>query len=99
MHFDSANFLYNFTLLTTSCYAYFVSSLCYKHHHVMLETSLCTVISFTVSQVYAINNTVLCIFLHKFMLYTSTCYATKNSMYIHKSTYLNIAYDKFHLRL
>jgi hypothetical protein len=77
----------------------FFSSLCYNHHRVMLETSLCTFISFTVSQVYALNNTVLCIFVHKFMLYTSTCYAINISLYNHNSTYLNNAYDTFHLRL
>jgi hypothetical protein len=34
--FDSANFCHNFMLLTASCYAYFVTSLCYKHHRIML---------------------------------------------------------------
>jgi hypothetical protein len=66
--FDSANFLYNFMLSTTSCYACFVSTLWYNYHR-------CIVISFTVWPVYAINNAVLCFVAHTFMIQLSPFYA------------------------
>jgi hypothetical protein len=123
--FDSANFLYNFMLSTTSCYACFVPSLWYNYHRCTViklhsVTSLCnkqrrvmhccpyiydtiitvlcpyimlvlsqvydTIITilywkhlfvqscFTVWPVYWINNTVLCIVAHTFMLHTTMFY-------------------------
>jgi hypothetical protein len=67
---DSANFLYNFMLSITSDYACFVSSLWYTYCR-------CTVISFTVWPVYAINNALLCMFAHTFMIQLSPFYARK----------------------
>ena len=58
----------NFMLSTISCYACFLSSLWYNYHRY-------TVISFTVWPVYAINNVVLCIVAHTFMIQLSPFYA------------------------
>ena len=81
-------------LIVTQCFIYQKTI-----QHKFIVKRIHKFIIFNVSQVYALNNTVLCIFFHKFMLYTSMCYAINISQYIHKSTYLNNAYDTFHLRL
>jgi hypothetical protein len=81
--FDYDNFLYNFMLSTTSCYACFVSSLWYNYHR-------CTVISFTVWPVYAINNAVLCIVAHTFMIQLS------RSMLIHYACFVSSLWYNYH---
>jgi hypothetical protein len=58
----------NFMLSTISCYACFLSSLWYNYHR-------CTVINFTVWPVYAVNNVVLCIVAHTFIIQLSLFYA------------------------
>jgi hypothetical protein len=75
--------MYNFMLSTTSCYACCLSSLWYKYHR-------CTVISFTVWLVYAINNAVLCIFALTFIIQLSLFYA------IHYDCFVSSLWYNYH---